>query len=72
MYRPKTKGELKELILDCYRGELYLKDIDTSPIDSMSYIFNVEHCRDEYNIDINEIWDNPNNDISKWDTSKRN
>ena len=69
MYRPKDRDVLKKLILDCYRGELYLLDIDTSLITDMSYIFNIYYNRELHSIDINKIWDNPNNDISNWDTS---
>jgi len=72
MYRPKNRNELMGLILNCYRGKLYLKDIDTSLIDSMSYIFDSQYYQYKYredDMDINIIWDNPNNVISDWDTS---
>jgi len=69
MYKPKSKKELIDLIVDCYYGKLYLKDIDTSLITNMSELFDYGYYYDKYNIDINRIWENSNNDISKWDTS---
>jgi len=69
MYRPKDRDELEQLIVDCYYGDVYLKDIDTSNITDMGSIFDVEHYRDEYDIYIDILWENPNNDITKWDIS---
>ena len=69
MYRPKSKEELKRLIIDCYHNKLCLKDIDVSLITDMSDLFDYDYYEHNYKIDINGIWNNPKNDISNWDTS---
>jgi len=69
MHQPKDRDELKQLIVDCYEGKLYLQDIDISLITDMNNIFNFYYFEKRYNIDINKIWENSNNDISKWNTS---
>jgi len=71
-HQPKTKDELVQLIVDCYYGDVYLKDIDTSLITDMSGIFNRAHgylCDFPDYKDVDIIWDNPENDISDWDVS---
>jgi len=69
MYRPKDRDELEKLIMDCYRDKLYLLDIDTSLVTDMSDIFNYHYYKKRYKININDIWENPNNDISQWNIS---
>ena len=71
MYRPKDRDKLEQLIVDCYHGKLYLKDIDVSLITDMLYMFNPIYYRrrhDEH-MDINEIWEDERNDIKQWDLS---
>ena len=62
-YQPHTKDELREIIIQRIKEDgpdCDLNDIDVSKIDDMSNLFNA---------DFNEIFNNFNGDISKWNVS---
>ena len=79
IYKPQTREELKNLVNN---ESIHLSDIDTSAIDSMSFLFFDSTCKDFSGI---ESWDVSNvtgmsmmfygakffnADISKWNVSK--